>query len=213
MIDPMHLTTLTGLGFVVGFRHAFEPDHLAAVSTLATRPGGLQQALWLGTAWGVGHTLSFGATLLMLAVLDVRLPPTLHSVAELGVAGLLVFLGLTTLWTLFGQPSADGDPAPAPARTTRHSFGFGLIHGLAGSGALVVLLAATATTQAEQLAYFLPFGVGTIGGMLVVSVVTCGLAGLAVRRSGSGVFRLRLAAAALSIVIGCWLGLETTGLV
>jgi ABC-type nickel/cobalt efflux system permease component RcnA len=232
MIDPVHLTTLIGVGFVLGLRHAFEPDHLAAVSTLAARPGGLRNSVWssvwLGTAWGVGHTLSVGFALALLLLLGLRLPEALHRVAEMGVAVLLVVLGVVT-WRAHvggsirgeagGEADGESDEADAaaakPQRGVRQSFGFGLIHGLAGSGALVVILATTAGSGMEQLAYFLPFGLGTVGGMLVVSTATYGLARLAARRrlrhGRDWPRRLRLATALLSIAIGCWLGLETVG--
>ena len=210
MIDSMHLISLVGVGFALGSRHAFEPDHLVAVSTLAARPGGLRGALWLGTAWGFGHTMSLGVVLLALVALDVRLPDSVSHLAELGVAALLVVLGVVTLRSLARQPQTPVPEARAP-RSTHHSFGFGLIHGLAGSGTLLVLIAATAATAAEKLAFFIPFGVGTIGGMLFVSAGTCGLAYLARERQAGWPRRLQVVAASASIAIGCWLALETSG--
>ncbi|MEM8961730.1 MAG: HupE/UreJ family protein [Acidobacteriota bacterium] len=204
-MDPVHLSSLIGGGFVVGFRHAFEPDHLAAVSNLATRPSGLRGALWLGTAWGVGHTLSFGIVLLLLVALDIHLPDAFHHIAEFGVAGFLILLGIITL-----RPKDPAVAEPQKNHTTHHSFGFGVIHGFAGSGTLVVLLAATAANGAEQLAYLLTFGVGSVGGMMLVTAITCGLAGIATQRQYTSV--VRIAAAMLSIGAGCWLGLELTGL-
>ena len=219
MIDSMHLLSLVGVGFMLGSRHAFEPDHLVAVSTLATRPGGLRGALWLGTAWGFGHTMSLGAVLLALIALDLRLPSSVSHLAELGVAALLIVLGVATLIGLRRQSESEspktetaktGAAEQPTTRGTHHSFGFGLIHGLAGSGTLLVLIAATAATAAEKLAFFIPFGVGTIGGMLVVSASTCGLAALAAERA-DWPRRLQAFAACASIAIGCWLGLETAG--
>lgn len=210
MIDSMHLLSLVGAGFALGSRHAFEPDHLVAVSTLATRPGGLRRALWLGTAWGFGHTISLGIVLLGLVALDLRLPSAVSHLAELCVAVLLVDLGIVTLRRLQSADPVETPEDRAP-RGSHHSFGFGLIHGLAGSGALLVLIAATAATAAEKVAFFLPFGVGTIGGMLVVSATTCGVAHLARERRADWPRRLQAVAACASVAIGCWLALETTG--
>ena len=210
MIDPVQLATLLGVGFALGLRHAFEPDHLAAVSTLATRPGGVRGALWLGTAWGVGHTVSFGLALGLLVLLDLRVPESVNHAAELGVAALLVLLGVLTVRAQLraGDEEEPAEEVPASGRTTGHSFGFGLVHGLAGSGTLVVLVLATAASGTEKLAYLLLFGLGTVGGMLIVSLVTSG----AVSAAGARWSRhLRLAAAAASMLIGCWLGAQTLG--
>ncbi|MEO1085650.1 MAG: HupE/UreJ family protein [Acidobacteriota bacterium] len=216
MIDSMHLISLVGVGFALGSRHAFEPDHLVAVSTLATRPGGFRGALWLGTAWGFGHTMSLGAALLALIALDLHLPSSVSHLAELGVALLLVILGVATLRSLMKPSEASEETGEEEAegkapRTTSHSFGFGLIHGLAGSGTLLVLIAATAATAAEKLAFFVPFGVGTIGGMLFVSASTCGLTHLAGGNRPGWPRRLQIVAAWASITVGCWLGIETLG--
>ena len=86
------------LGLVLGFRHAFEPDHLAAVSTLASRQGRLWSAARLGLVWGLGHTVTVGAIALLVVALGIRLPPALWPAAELVVAALLVLLGGAVVW-------------------------------------------------------------------------------------------------------------------
>src|SRR5204862_6188550 len=84
----------------LGLSHAFEPDHLAAVSTLATRPGG--RRLWsaghLGLIWGLGHTVTVGAVVLLIIALGVQLPVGLWPAAELLVAALLILLGTLVIW-------------------------------------------------------------------------------------------------------------------
>src|SRR5213596_1130250 len=96
---PSIVAVLT-IGGLLGLRHAFEPDHLAAVSTLATRPGG--RRLWiaarLGLVWGLGHTVTVGAGALLLLVLGVQLPARLWPTAELVVAALLILLGMIVIW-------------------------------------------------------------------------------------------------------------------
>src|SRR6266480_7481469 len=88
------------IGGLLGLRHAFEPDHLAAVSTLATRPGGsrLWSAARLGLIWGLGHTVTVGAVALLVVVLGVQLPAKLWPTAELVVAALLILLGMMVIW-------------------------------------------------------------------------------------------------------------------
>src|SRR2546427_1361229 len=88
------IVAVLAIGGLLGFRHAFEPDHLAAVSTLATRPAArLWSAARLGLIWGLGHTVTVGAVALLIIVLGVRLPDRFWPAAELLVAGLLILLG------------------------------------------------------------------------------------------------------------------------
>lgn len=206
----VELITLSGAGFLLGFRHAFEADHLAAVSTLATREAGLRGALRLGTAWGVGHTLSVAAAVVAVLLLDLELPAPLHLGAELLVAVLLVALGA---WTLVRERRGDGfhghDPVAPSPRGSRQSFGFGLVHGLAGSGSILVLLAATAGTNGERVASLVPFGAGTILGMLLVSVAVVQVTTAAAGQGRNWARTLRVVAAVASVGIGFWLGVET----
>lgn len=199
----MELLSVGGVGLILGFRHAFEPDHLAAVSTLAAGEHGARSAARLGAAWGLGHSLAVGAAVLLLIVLDIRLPDAVHRAAEVLVAFLLVALGV---WTFARRQQRH--PAP-PLRSLRQSFGFGLVHGLAGSGSIVVLVAAAAASHPARLASFLLFGLGTIAGMLVASLAVSQVAGSAGVHSPRWATAVRLTAAAASIAVGLWLGWET----
>ena len=207
--------TLVGVGFLLGFRHAFEPDHLAAVSTLATRQGTVRDAMRLGAAWGVGHTATVGVVALILIAADLRLPSAFQPVAELVVAALLVSLGVTVLARhaarhrhAFGPAHEDAHRHHAahahvpPIRDARRSLAFGIAHGLAGSGAIVVLMVAAATTRREQLAYFAAFGTGTMLGMLGVSVAVAALARAAARNSGRWATFLHVGSAVASTAAG-----------
>lgn len=213
------LLAFAGIGFLVGFRHAFEPDHLAAVSTFATRSRGWRGAAGLGVAWGIGHTVSVGAVALCLVGLGVQLPPPVFRSFELLVAALLIGLGVATLLADRRAHRAALDPAqaaahagasahqhPVPLRHARGAFGFGVAHGLAGSGAVIVLLVAAATTPRAQALYLAAFGLGTIGGMSVVSLLVGGIAGAAAGRGTAWIRAVRLAAAIVSIVVGTLLG-------
>ena len=107
---PSIVAVLT-IGGLLGLRHAFEPDHLAAVSTLATRPGG--RRLWsagrLGVIWGLGHTVTVGAVALLIIALGVRLPAGLWPAAELLVAAVpdtmlrLVYFAAFSAGTIVGM--------------------------------------------------------------------------------------------------------------
>src|SRR6266403_2153182 len=92
MSPPPNLLALAGLGLLLGFRHAFEPDHLAAVSTLATRQGRLLDACRLGLAWALGHTASVGVVVGAIILFGVHLPDRLWPAADLLVALLLIGL-------------------------------------------------------------------------------------------------------------------------
>src|SRR5436853_266995 len=88
-----NLLALAGLGLLLGLRHAFEPDHLAAVSTLATRQGRLLDACRLGLAWALGHTASVGVVVGAIILFGLRLPDRLWPAADLLVALLLIGRG------------------------------------------------------------------------------------------------------------------------
>src|SRR6266540_5435718 len=155
MSPPPDLLALAGLGLLLGFRHAFEPDHLAAVSTLATRQGSLLEACRLGLAWAVGHTASVGVVVLAIMAGGLHLPARLWPAADLLVALLLIGLGGSVIlryargcWHLHLHTHDDGPHLhlhshahgaahahPHPRADARRSLGFGLLHGLAGSAA------------------------------------------------------------------------------
>src|SRR5438477_3353349 len=218
------LSALAGLGLVLGLRHAFEPDHLATVSTLATRQGRLLDACRLGFAWAVGHTASVGAVVGAIILFGLRLPERFAPSADLLVAVLLVGLGGSVIWRyargrwhlhLHAHPRG-GEPhihlhshAHDAAHQHAHprgdagrSLGFGLLHGLAGSAALLLVLVAAAPTRRAQLAYFVAFAVGTMIGMLAVSVSLAGVVRLASTRGARWATVLHLGSAAVSVTVG-----------
>lgn len=201
------LLPATTIGFVVGFRHAFEPDHLAAVTTLATREEAWTRAARLGVVWGVGHTVSIGVVATLLIVMGVGIPERFFSTAELGVAVLLVVLGA---WALL-QEGRRKHAAPAAVRTASGALGFGVMHGLAGSGAVIVLLIAASSRVFIQAGYLAAFGVGTVLGMSMASLMAGAATGLASRRSEQTARFIRIGAAVLSIVVGLLLGAEVLG--
>ena len=210
------------LGLLLGLRHAFEPDHLAAVSTLATRQARLGDACRLGLAWALGHTASLGAVALLLIAGGLHLPARLAPAADLLVALLLIALGGTVIWRYargrwhLHVHAHDGGPHlhlhshahgaahehAHPRGDARRSLGFGLLHGLAGSAAILVLLIAAAPTRAAQLAYFLAFAIGTMIGMLGVSLSLAAIVRLASQRGARFATVLHLGSAVVSIAVG-----------
>ena len=219
---------MLALGFLLGVLHAFEPDHLAAVSTLATRAGRLRDAARLGIAWGAGHTTSVGLVALLVIVLGIHLPERLALVAELLVAALLVGLGGVVLlryargrWHIhFHQHDGAShlhlhSHAHQPAHVHEHArwdvrraLGLGLAHGMAGSGAVLVLVVAATPTAMKQLGYVAAFGIGTIAGMLTVSTVLGMLVRAVSHRGESIASALHLGAATASVIVGLMLGVS-----
>ncbi len=219
------IVAVLAIGGVLGLRHAFEPDHLAAVSTLATRPGGrrLWSAARLGLIWGLGHTVTVGAVALLVLVLGVQLPAKLWPTAELVVAALLILLGMMVIWRyirgrwhmhVHTHPAAGphvhlhshtSDSAHGHAHAVvdaRRSLGFGVAHGLAGSGAIAALLVAAVPDAPSRLVYFAAFSAGTIVGMLGVSLTLSLVVRMASDRSAKWASILHVGAAAGSVVAG-----------
>jgi ABC-type nickel/cobalt efflux system permease component RcnA len=225
------ISTVAAIGLALGIRHAFEPDHLAVVSTLATRQASPLAAVRLGLAWAAGHTASVGAVVLAIILAGVRFPASLWPVADILVGVLLVVLGGSVIyryarggWHLHTHTHGPGDgghlhlhshaASPAhghahPPADLRRSLAFGLLHGLAGSAAILVLLVAAAPTRGTQLAYFLAFGTGTGVGMLGVSLTLAGLVRVASRQGVRWARALQLGAAAASLVAGLALAATT----
>jgi ABC-type nickel/cobalt efflux system permease component RcnA len=219
------IVAVLAIGGLLGLRHAFEPDHLAAVSTLATRPGGrrLWSAARLGLIWGLGHTVTVGAVALLIIALGVRLPDRFWPAAELLVAALLVLLGMMVIWRYvrgrwhmhahthtaaaphFHLHSHAADPSHGHAHAivdARRSLGFGIAHGLAGSGAIAALLVAAVPDTMSRLVYFAAFGAGTIVGMLGVSLTLSVLVRFAAERGARWAAILHVGAAVMSVVAG-----------
>src|SRR5581483_2396611 len=150
--------TTAALGSLLGMRHALEPDHLAAVSTLVTSERSGLKAVWLGACWGMGHTLTLVIAGGFLVFLRAEMPATAADGFELMVALMLVALGLRSLYRA-ARLGADGPTYPhrhgglvhmhpgVPAHVhigrwtlARRPLLIGAVHGLAGSGALTALV-------------------------------------------------------------------------
>ncbi|AZH24256.1 high-affinity nickel-transporter protein [Haloplanus aerogenes] len=215
----MSLVAAAVAGGALGARHALETDHLAAVATLVTddasRPG------LVGASWGVGHSLPIAALGLGFLALGVRLPPSVTALVE-GVVGLvLVYLGARMLAVAVGrrEHGHGTNPFHTHLRIGRVSLGgghahlhgdsllVGALHGVAGSGALVVALVAAAPD--------LPTGASFLGAFAVASVSTMAAASALWERTlDTGARRyLRGAAGVVGIAVGLLLLAEVAGVV
>src|SRR5262245_58978312 len=192
-------TAALSLGLLVGARHAFEPDHLAAVSTLVTSARNGRGAALLGLLWGLGHTLALLAVGITLVIVDGALPDRVGAAFELAVAAMLVLLGARAV--VRGIRNADGEPAPHRHRGIEHVHAgagehvhvgaravawrpltVGIVHGLAGSGALTALAFAQLPSTHARVLYMIAFGGGSVAGMAMVT----GLAGVALQHIARG---------------------------
>src|SRR5262249_22065664 len=151
------------LGFLLGLRHALEPDHLAAVAAMASRGGQLRATLRVGLAWGAGHA----AVVLVAGGARVRLgatlPPGIGRQAQLAGGTVLLLLGIGAV----RRRPADASASRLPAR----AFLVGALHGFEGSTALVVLVLPALHGTLRALGYLAAFGAGSILGMLACSLI------------------------------------------
>jgi hypothetical protein len=206
------LLTILIVGFFLGMRHATDPDHVIAVSTIVTRQKGIAQAGIVGALWGLGHTFTIFVVGAAIILFKVAIPPRLGLSMEFAVGLMLILLGVLNLTGILGSlqqgltlragvlginPSSEcsGTSSPRESCLTTDqwqnsaeqlpkrdkifpSFGFynvfrpiviGIIHGLAGSAAVALLVMATIANPWWATAYLLLFGVGTIAGMMLIT--------------------------------------------
>jgi len=187
---------ILGLGFLLGMQHALEADHIAAVSSIAARRSRVGDSVKHGLTWGLGHTLTLfvfaGAALL----LGRAIPESLSRPIEAVVGIMLVGLGAHVLWRLWRDRvhfhkhrhddgtvhihahSHAGETVAHARAAHAHSHGFrwrtllvGLMHGMAGSAALLMLTVSQASSPAVGLGYVALFGIGSMIGMGVLSAI------------------------------------------
>ena len=190
-----------GLGFVLGMRHATDVDHVAAVTALAGRERSLRGALSLGTLWGVGHTLTVLLVGGAIIAFGLVIPERVGLSLELLVAVMLVTLGVMNFSRAGGHAHRHRVPAGRPVLV-------GVVHGLAGSAAVALLVLTTIREPGWALSYLVIFGLGTILGMaLLTATITLPLGVLAERFGGVERYLVR-AMGVVSIAVGVWLGYQ-----
>jgi len=167
LFDGAGLFVALGVALLLGLRHASDPDHLVAVTSLVSSDAaGTHDAARLGTWWGAGHAITLLAVGLPLIALKSGLPGWLETAAERAVGIVVLALAARVLYKWFRRDAAER--TRPPARRPREAFGIGVLHGLAGSGAVALLLIAAMPTQlqaAAALAVFAP--------MSVISMTAC----------------------------------------
>lgn len=152
---------------IVGFGHAFEADHLVAVGNIVTKRNKLNLAIKDGIYWGLGHTSTIFLIGLIMIVGKATFLNGYFGYFEAGVGLMLILLGIYRLWQYY---SKQNKTEFIDVDTNHHlAYSVGLIHGLAGSGAMVLLVMSEIQTITNSLIYLFIFGLGSIIGMLVAA--------------------------------------------
>jgi high-affinity nickel-transport protein len=220
--------SIIALGFFLGMRHATDPDHVVAVTTIVTREQKISTSAWIGIFWGIGHTLTIFAVGAAIILFDVAISPRIGLSMELAVGLMLILLGVVNIVIylrglplsrpeLVGVIGADDnrtgiseivhshphshgdfvhthphshthaghthDPERNPVAWLDRALSrfrlyrpfrpllIGIVHGLAGSAAVALLVLASIRDPRWAVAYLLVFGVGTIAGMMLITMI------------------------------------------
>ena len=221
-----------GLGLVYGLKHATEVDHIVAVSTIVSEHRKLSHAAWVGGLWGAGHTISLAVVGSLVLAMRIVIPERLGGFLELGVALMIIFLGVSATTKAFGKRGdfhlhehthdnvphvhlhfhEPGTQHAGPVKSHSHAIrqvGFkpvlvGALHGLAGSAALTLLVLTQIRSMTLELLYLGMFGLGSMAGMLLMSGIVGLPFVLSARRLTRVHYNLQMAAGALSVCFGLW---------
>jgi len=215
------------LGFVLGLRHALDPDHLVAVSTLVSEERSLWRSSLIGVSWGLGHTVSLVVFGTAIAVFRLAVTPRWSEWLEFSVGCMLVCLGVNVLRKVRQNPPLHvhahkhdgvvhshlhfhvGDAGHSHGHRTLklggRPFVVGIVHGLAGTAALTLVVVTAIPSLALAIGYLLIFGLGTIGGMIAMSVLMSVPLALAAGRFVRLERMVRLAAGLASLSFGVFL--------
>ena len=240
-LESLSTLAVLGIGLVFGLRHATEVDHVVAVSTIVSQHKNVLRSAAVGAMWGAGHTASLLVIGALVLLLRVAIPERVSSWLEFGVALMIIGLGISALWRALRrssevhvhQHSHDGlshkhvhfhekQTRHEPSSHSAHSHDvsrigwkpllIGTMHGVAGSGALTLLVLTQISSPWVGMLYLGIFGLGSIVGMLLMS----GLIGLPFALTSRNLthvhHRLQTVAAILSICFGLWYAYQTSSL-
>jgi hypothetical protein len=177
-MTAVSVDSVMALGFVLGLRHATEADHLAAISTIVSERRSLLSSLVVGGLWGCGHTLALMIAGVGVLLLRYQMTDRTAHVLELGVGIMLVLLGVNVLRTLAHRGASHRHDHAAFASPSR-SDGWlvarpllvGMVHGLAGSASLLLLTLTVVSSSLAAFFYMAVFGVGSMIGMALMSLL------------------------------------------
>ncbi len=219
------ILSLLAVGFVLGLKHALDADHLAAVSTMATERRSLVASSFIGAMWGLGHTASLLFAGCLVLIFRFEIGAGAARVLEFGVGLMLVVLGINTLrklirgarihmhahehdghWHahphLHEQKIEDRPHMHHGLKSGARPLLVGMVHGMAGSAALMLLVLAMTPSRLAGLLYIALFGIGSIGGMMIMSTLFALPARLTPMRFAHANLTLRGLAGACSLAFG-----------
>lgn len=215
------MVEILAMGLLIGMRHALEADHVAAVASLVSRHSTLSMSVRMGTFWGLGHTLTlllFGSLVLFSGQF---VPDRLASGLEFAVGGMLVWLGTDVMRRLWREQvswswhqhgdmqhihalrGGGSEPHAHTATVPWRALMVGMMHGMAGSAALIVLTLQTVGSALAGVAYILCFGLGSVVGMAAMSAVMVVPMRHAARRTQTGLPWFQGVIGMTTLGIGC----------
>jgi len=207
------LVSIMALGFFLGMRHATDPDHVIAVTTIVSRQRSFRQAALVGLLWGFGHTITIFVVGSAIILFGFVIPPRIGLTMELSVGLMLILLGILNLCEIMRWITEIFTRLPPRQHTHSHGHGdyihshehghttekhgysedatpvgwmdrtlgsmdfyqvlrplvVGVVHGLAGSAAIALLVLTTIRVPGWEVLYLLVFGIGTVGGMMLIT--------------------------------------------
>ena len=203
MSEASNLAVLA-LGFILGLKHATDPDHIVAVTTFLGKERQLRRACGIGLFWGLGHTIALSIAGLVVIGLKIPISKWLADRLELAVAAMLIILGARLISTVHMRWHEH-----------HHDFGWrglglrpmlvGIVHGTAGSAALTLLVLSTVSSTINGLLYVLIFGIGSMLGMLAISMLLSLPIRLAGERMAATMRPLQMTTGVLSCCFGLYL--------
>jgi high-affinity nickel permease len=190
----LQVLSILGVGFVLGLRHALDADHLIAVSTIVSERKRFWSSSFVGVLWGLGHTASLLGVGLLVIAFHVQIPEKIALFMEFAVALMLILLGVNVLWKMkkgatFHVHTHEHDHRlhihphlhevnegtqhihHASSKVDKKPFFIGMIHGMAGSAALMLVVLATISSRVLAVLYIAIFGLGSVGGMFLMSAL------------------------------------------
>ena len=230
-MSDVSIISILAFGFVLGLKHAVEADHVAAVSTIASEHPSIIGSSFVGALWGIGHTISLLIAGALIVFLHVEISDRISLALEFIVGVMLIVLGANALRKLLrgghlhihvhqhggrvhAHPHIHLRQHQSEARShhglklQRRPIIIGMIHGLAGSGALMLLVLSTIRRPAIALVYVLIFGIGSTGGMMIMSALVGLPARLTAHRFTRANAILRAAAGVFSVALGLFITFE-----
>lgn len=213
---PATIFTLLLLGFFLGIKHAFDIDHIAAVSTIISKNNSVKQSMFTGALWGIGHTISLFIFGLLILLLKIKINKNIENLFELAVGIMLIVLGINLLIKIkkekihMHKHKHDGTEhihfhSHKHIQSHQHTHQpliVGLIHGIAGSGAITLLILSTINSSIIGLTYILVFGIGSIIGMALVSGILSSPFTILSKKFENMQKILKLSAGTISIIVG-----------